>query len=98
MEMMNKSTSVAIQVKTYLSQLDNEGLNFDLDSHLAAPMLDAKYERMEIKDVIEENCQHLKPDQKKQLHALLSKYTKLFDGMLGLYPGKPMNVELEEGA
>ena len=61
-------------------------------------MLDAMYEKVELDNVIDESCQHLNSDKKKQLHALLSKYTKLFGGTLGLYPGNPMHIELEEGA
>ena len=54
--------------------------------------------KWKINNVIKDNCQHLNTKQQRELHALLSKYTNLFDGTLGLYPGKPMHIELEEGA
>ncbi len=38
-------------------------MGFDLNSYLASPMLDAKYEKVDIDDVISDNCQHLTLDQ-----------------------------------
>ena len=70
METMGKSTSAAAQVATYLSQSDDEGLEFDLDSYLAAPMLDAKYEEVKIDNVIKDNCQHLNIKQQRELHSI----------------------------
>ncbi len=72
-------------------------MGLDICSYLSSPMLDAKYEKVNIDDVISENCQHLTLDQQRDLHGLLSKYRKLFDGTLGSYPGEPMHIELEEG-
>ena len=73
-------------------------MEFDLFSYLASPMLDAKYEKVNIDDVISENCQHLTLDQQRELHGLLLKYRKLFDCTLDRYPGEPMHIDLEEGA
>ena len=83
METTNKSTSAAIQVDGYLSQLEKEDMGFDLNSYLSSPMLDAKYEKVNIDDVISEHCQHLTLDQQQDLCGLLLKYRKLFDGTLG---------------
>ena len=55
----------AAQVEQYLSQMDNEELldmGFDnLDSYLAAPIMDAKYEKWDIDQVVLECCTHLTP-------------------------------------
>ena len=56
-------------------------------SYLTNAILDAKYEKVAIFDVIEQQV-HLTTEQKNDLRALLNKYTKLFDGTLGVYPHK----------
>ncbi len=63
METMNRSTCVASQVDGYLSQLEEEDMGFDVCSYLSAPMLDAKYEKVNIDDVISVHCQHLTCNQ-----------------------------------
>ena len=73
METMKKLTSAAIQVDGYLSQLEEEDMGFDLNSYFSSPMLDAKYEKVNIDDVISDNCQHLTLDQQRDLCGLLSK-------------------------
>ena len=61
-------------------------------------MLDSKYEKVNINDVISDHCQHLTIEQQQDLRGLLSKYRKLFDGTLGKYPGEPMHIKLEDRA
>lgn len=95
--------STAAQVEQYLSQMDDEELlamGIDtLDSYAATPILDAKYDKWTIDQVIEQHCTHLTKSQQYQLHQVLSRYTKLFSGELGgVYDGDPMHIELEEGA
>ena len=97
METMNRSTSAASQVDGYISQLEEEDMGFDVCSYLSAPMLDAKYEKVNIDDFISDHCQHVTCYQQRDLQGLLSKYRKLFDGTLGQYPDEPMHIELEEG-
>ncbi len=41
---------------------------------------------------------HLTPEQQDDLASLLSKYTKLFSGKLGLYPNKKLHFELMPNA
>ncbi len=98
MKTMNRSTSAASQVDGYLSQLEEEDMGFEVCSYLSAPLLDAKYEKVNIDDVISDHCQHLTIEQQQDLRGLLSKYRKLFDGTLGKYPGEQMHIELEDGA
>ena len=62
------------------------------------PILDAKYEKLDSEAIVSTHCAHLTLGQQEELQALLRKHAKLFDGMLGRYPGEPMHIELEEGA
>ena len=57
----------------------------------------SKYERVDIEDVIAQQ-EHLDDDDKRSLRRVLEKHTKLFDGNLGRYPNKKMDLELLEGA
>eukprot|EP00957_Ditylum_brightwellii_P075864 5765760-Ditylum_brightwellii.AAC.1 len=48
-------------------------------------ILEAKYEKANLRKEVEENCPHLKSSQHKQLIKLLMKFKKLFDGTLGTW-------------
>ena len=98
METLNRPSAVASHVEQYLLQMEMEDMEFDLDSYLTAPILDAKYAKVDIDEVVYERCTHLSPDQQRTLHQVLSRHTKLFDGSLGEYPGEPMHIDLVEGA
>ncbi len=56
-----------------------------LDCYIAAPILDAKYKKVEIDDVIAKQT-HLTRDQRNDLAKVLAKHKKLFYGTLGVYP------------
>ena len=98
MESLNKPSMVADHAEQYLSQLEINNMGADIDQYLAAPIEDAKYEKLNVDAVISEHCAHLSPSQQNDLRKLLRKHTKLFDGTLGEYPGVPMHIELEPGA
>ena len=51
----------------------------------AVEILDAKYEMVHIDDVIKQ-LGHLTIQQKADIKRVLSKFSKLFDGTLGVYP------------
>jgi hypothetical protein len=55
-------------------------------------ILHSKYERVDPEEVAQQ-LNHLTFIQKKQLGALLSKYTKLFSGNLGCYPHRKVKLE-----
>ena len=46
METLDKSTTVAAHIETYLDQMDSEAMGFDIDSYLSAPIMDAKYDKL----------------------------------------------------
>ena len=60
-------------------------------------ILDAKYEKVEIDEVINQ-LNHLDPQQKEDLKQVLQGHTKLFDGTLGVYPHRKFHIDLIEGA
>ena len=69
----------------------------DLEAY-ASPILDAKYEKVYIEDLIKEHRSHLTKKQQDQLKEVLLKYDKLFDGVLKEYPGQPMHIDLQSNA
>jgi hypothetical protein len=53
----------------------------------ASEILDAKYEKVLVDDVIDQ-LNHLNAQQKNDPKQVLNEHTKLFDGALGVYPQK----------
>ena len=68
-----------------------------LDSYLTNTILDAKYEKVDVKDVSSQQ-KHLTLDQQRELEQVLKKYTKLFDGTLGVYHHRKFHTEVEDNA
>ena len=60
-------------------------------------ILDAKYEAADLEKVCAEQ-DHLALEERRQLLALLNKYSDLFDGTLGKWKLEPVELELKEGA
>ena len=59
--------------------------------------LDAKYKKVQLDDVVNQ-LEHLNDQQKADIKQVLSKFTKLFDGTLGVYPHRKFYIDLEPGA
>ena len=74
------------------------GDDFDGFDQYAADLLDAKYELVTPRQIIERNCQHLTPSQQDDLEKLFEKHSKLFNGTLGKIDGPPMDLQLLPGA
>jgi hypothetical protein len=53
-------------------------------------ILDAKYQKADLRSIVRDNCKHLSTDQQKKLLQLLMKYESLFDGTLGDWKTKPV--------
>jgi hypothetical protein len=53
----------------------------------ATEILDAKYEKVEVDEVINQ-LNHINLKQKEDLNKVLKEHTKLFDRTLGVYPHK----------
>jgi hypothetical protein len=62
-----------------------------------AAILDAKYAQIDTNHLAEQQF-HLNRSQRHVLANLLKKFTKLFDGTLGVYPHKKMHLKLIQNA
>jgi hypothetical protein len=61
----------------------------------ASEILDAKYEKVHVDDVIDQ-LDHLNAQQKNNLKRVLNEHTKVFDGTLGVYPHRKFHIESQE--
>lgn len=84
-------------VDALYAQEDEEFFGDDFLDAYAAPIMDAKYEEMDVEEVAD-GQKHLTPAQREDLKALFRRYRKLFDGSLGVYPHKKCHIELEPNA
>ncbi len=60
-------------------------------------ILDAKYQKADLKSIVRDNWIHLSANQQKKLLQLLKKYESLFDGTLGDWKTKPVSFQSREG-
>ena len=82
---------------TYQIDIEDEFMGEETLDVFVNEILDAKYDKIDIKDVITQQT-HLTETQRESLYKVLSKHSKLFDGTLGLYPHKKFHIELKPGA
>ena len=68
-----------------------------LESYMTNTILDAKYVAVSIDQVVKEQT-HLNTEQQNDLKVLLNRYSKLFDGTLGVYPHKKFHIDIEPNA
>ncbi len=61
-------------------------------------ILDAKYDKVNLPEIVKDNCSHLEPSQQMKLLSLLLDYESLFDGTLGDWNQPPVSVKMKEGA
>jgi hypothetical protein len=61
-------------------------------------ILDAKYEKADLKSVVSTNCTYLSLQDQNKLLKLLTEFEELFDGTLGDWKTEPVSFELKEGA
>ena len=59
----------------------------------ATAILDAKYEKVNVDDVVEQ-LTHLSESQRDDICAVLKKFTELFDGTLGVYPHRKFHIDI----
>ena len=74
--------------------IDDLDLELESDDPLESYILDAKYERMTARQVVESQ-KHLSAVEQQSLETVLDKYPILFDGKLGHYPHKQFHLDLE---
>jgi hypothetical protein len=61
----------------------------------AQRILDAKYEKGDVEKAVEMTCEHLSVEEKVSLKTLLHRYETLFDGTLGKWNTKPVELEVK---
>ncbi len=79
-------------------QQDEElfGMDWYDSTCYAAEIIDAKYEKVEANEVINQ-LNYLSLEQNKNLRKVLRKHTKLFSGKLGVYPHRKFYIDLVPG-
>lgn len=77
--------------------INDEGYEIYYMDQKGKKILDAKYEKTSIDDVIREQV-HLNESQRSRLKIVLDKYDVLFDGGLGYYPHTKIHLEVEPDA
>jgi len=55
-------------------------------------ILDAKYDKAEIPEIVRTSCPHLTPSEQDMLLSLLLDYESLFDGTLGGWNRPPASI------
>ena len=58
----------------------------------AIKILDAKYEKADLPEIVETQCKHLDAHQRKELLNLLLEFEDLFDGTLGTWDTEPVHL------
>jgi hypothetical protein len=60
-------------------------------------ILDAKYQKADLRSIVRDNCKHLSANQQKKLLQLLKNYESLFDCTLVDWKTKRVSFQLKEG-
>ena len=60
-------------------------------------ILDAKYDKANLPEIVKDTCPHLEPSQQDMLLSLLLDYEALFDGTLGDWNRPPVSIEMRTG-
>ena len=68
--------------------------------HRVTEILDAKYDKANIPELVNDTCPHLEPSQRDMLLSLslLLDFESLFDGTLGDWNRPPVSNEMKDGA
>jgi hypothetical protein len=94
-----QSKDILAMAETKEIQLEDVffGMDWNDPTCYASEILDAKYEKVLVDDVIDQ-LDHLNAQQKNDLRQVLSENTKLFDDTLGVYPHRKLHIDLVPGA
>ena len=94
---MSKSNKEALDFNTSIAR-SVEPKSTELATQRIVKILDAKYEKANIPELIKNNCSHLSPEEQLKLLEVLTEFEDLFDGTLGDWNTDPVSFELKEGA
>jgi hypothetical protein len=70
----------------------------ELATQRMVKILDAKYEKANLPELVKSNCTNLSPSEQAKLLEVLEEFEDLFDGTLGVWDTEPVTFELKEGA
>jgi hypothetical protein len=94
-------TKTGIDAMAHIAEIQQDKEFFGMDWYdptcYAVEILDAKYEKVDVDEVIT-HLTHLNLQQKEDLKQVLQEHTKLFDGTLGVYPHRKFHIDLIPGA
>ena len=93
----DKDYTAMAEISAIQQEMEFFGMDWYDPTCYATEVLDAKYEKVQIDDVVNQ-LHHLNDQQKTDIKQLLEKFTKLFDGTLGIYPHRKFHIDLEPGA
>ena len=68
-----------------------------MESERLSKIVDAKYAPADLVKIADEQ-KHLSKGEQQELYQLLNKHNQLFDGTLDKWKGKPIHIQLKEGA
>jgi hypothetical protein len=90
-----QSKDFLTMAETIEIQLEDDffGMDWYDPTCYASEILDAKYEKVLVDDIIDQ-LDHLNTQQKNDLKRVLKDHTKLFDGTLGVYPHRKIHIDL----
>jgi hypothetical protein len=92
---LKPSVTKALQHKTVQAQ---EPVSTQKATKRVIEILEAKYDKANLPEIVKDNCSHLEPSQQEKLLSLLLDYELLFDGTLGDWNQPPVSVEMKGGA
>ena len=100
---------ISLPMKDLKAYSDSKALNELMKSHVepsstqeatkrVVEILDAKYEKANLAQVVHDHCGHLSSQQQSKLLRLLVEHEELFDGTLGDFKTDPVSLRLKPGA
>ncbi len=81
----------------FTSKVEDEIFGEDWLECFATEILDAKYEKTDVAEVVK-GLTHLKAHQKADLLQVLQENNKMFKGTLGVYPHKKVHIDIDPNA
>ena len=91
------STDFDAMEDQYFIQTEDEIFGEDWLDCFATEILDAKYDKTDVTEIVND-MNHLSPSQKKDLLGVLARNKQMFDGTLGVYPHKKFHIEIDPDA
>ncbi len=82
---------------SHIQVVNDEIFGEDWLECFATEILDAKYDKTYVAEVLK-GLTHLNAHQKADLLQVLQENNKMFDGILGVYPHKKINIDVDPNA